>query len=292
MIYLINDQKKFNARYRSDLIGYLESKSYIVRSEGFFDGPVSFIFLLIKVIFCSRMIISSNLKSNTLLMCLFWKKAGIIVNGLGRYKRSQSFRMFWLFLMKINKKKKITFQNYLDFRYFRRHSKFKNIYWVPGSGGSPKFIGSCKEKIIIISRDEKLTKIANSVNDFLSLHNDFELVVVGCSDTCTKDSILERFKPKVTGYVEQSNIFSCGGAFLQPEGYGEGVPHTLVDAISSGLDIYITKQQFLEFGFNKLGFSFTQCQSNWVKIGTTPNSVYSLSVDKITSSYCDIFLPH
>lgn len=288
-MYILNDKEKFNLRYRSELLKLLKSKGVHFESLGFFDNTLNFIKLLFILFFTNRMIISSNLKSNTLVMLFFWKRAGVIVNGLGRYKKIKLFRFFWLLLLNKNKNKIFTFQNYLDYRYFKSHSCQNNIHWVPGSGGKKKNIGNDKNKLVVVSRDEKIKNIQGSICDFLSKCS-FDLVIVGCSQSAINETALKSFNPLVTGYVNQSDIMSFGGAFLQPAGYGEGIPHTLVDAISSGVTVYITKQQLLEFGLNKLGFRYTYHLDSWVKIEPNKESIYLLSAEKVSAIYCDYFI--
>ena len=53
------------------------------------------------------------------------------------------------------------------------------------------------------------------------------------------------------GKVEQDNIFTQHQKFLQLYYYGEGTPHSLVDAFSSNMDIYIDKKSFISFGLYK-----------------------------------------
>ena len=72
------------------------------------------------------------------------------------------------------------------------------------------------------------------------------------------------------GYVDQSKIMSFAKGFLVPYGYGEGIPHSLVDAIISGADIYLTKKNFISYGFYRYArYQKIFDTEKWVKLVIT-----------------------
>ena len=141
-------------------------------------------------------------------------------------------------------------QNYGDFRYFRRFSRAQ-VFWVPGSGGSVRKTG--KQKALMVSRPTKLPNQLAAVEQMVRELGLTEVGVVGLE----KGDLLglpEYLIPK--GFTPQEDLFIEGTAFLQPTGYGEGVPHTMVDAICSGMIVYMSHEDYVQFGFYKLECDF------------------------------------
>lgn len=253
-LYLLNDKSDYNLNYRSGIIKELEKRGVDYENVGLFDGICGFLKVIFLLFFSSANFMSSNIKSNVIFMLFVFRQGTVIVNGLGRKRRSRFFRFTIYFLIKINKRKKIAFQNYADYRYFSYILK-RNFYWVPGSGGTERKLGT-KDNIVIVSRDSKIPLIGGSISFAFDLvDKNSSVVIVGCSPAIISRQFSNK-KAMGIGFVPQPEIFSHGHRFFQPTGYGEGIPHTLVDAICSGMQVYIYKKDFLSFGLNKVGIKY------------------------------------
>ena len=268
MILLLNDKSKYNVRYRSNLISEFE-KAYTVSSCGCFDSFLKLLSTFVTVIFGRyTLVISSNLKSNLLNLIVFWRQKTIIINGLGRYRGSKFLRKLIIFLLRIQYRKNLIFvQNYADFRFFRKNSKTSaELCWMPGSGGTKRELGSAGSRISIITRDEKLPTQIESMREFLCLmHTNLRLVLVGVKGM--PGPSLHDIPYDSVGYVDQLDILSFSNAILVPDGYGEGVPHTLVDAIVSGAEIFLSKLNYIQYGFYMYTtYELLPQSEHWVKL--------------------------
>jgi hypothetical protein len=287
-MYLFNDKKKLNYRYRSGLINELEKNSISVSNVGVFDSCFELIKTISILFFTNKKYISSNMKCNILCMIFFWKSGTVIVNGLGRHKKSSMFRTALKCLFLLNKEKEIIFQNYTDYRFFRLHSSNSSIFWVPGSGGSKRATGKSKD-ITIISRDEKIDYSTQSILTIRESEKTKKIHIIGCS----KEKIEKIFNDKDIvgcGYVNQDDIFNKSRVFFQPSGYGEGVPHTLVDALCSNMEVIISKKDFISFGLHKLNFDYKKTNQEIVTIEPFTNNSTHLENEKINIAYCSIIL--
>jgi len=282
--FILNDKKKYNDLYRSGLLTFFEKHDLCVSSRGFFDSPFSIIKLIFDVMLYSNFSISSNLRTNVIFLCLFWKKGLVIVNGLGRYKNSCGFRLFISLLFSINPRKKVVFQNFLDFRYFRRYFKLKNIVWIPGSGGVKRKIGS-SDNVVLVSRDDKVSFAVSSIKSFLKKRENVTLDIVGCKDELLIKELFINYNTNFLGYVAQDNLFVSGKFFLQPTGYGEGVPHSLVDALVSGMNVFIQQNLFIEFGLHVIGFEYNYHSGGWVEVLNNDSVAKKIGSNSITNKY-------
>ena len=110
-IILINDKKSFNVRYRLNLIECLEKSGYTVKSQGIFDTFCGALFCLKRLLLDKEStIVSSNLKSN--LICIIFRRGPcfIILNGLGRLRKSKTFRIFLLRVFSFKSKTSLIIQ--------------------------------------------------------------------------------------------------------------------------------------------------------------------------------------
>ena len=249
-ILFVNDHRRLNNLYRSDLIDDLQSRGYGVWSLGIFN-PYDFMLLIRNAVLRYSVVVSSNLRANLVCCLFFWLPGMAIVNGLGRNKRRKVFRKIVLLMFACCWRRFFVIQNYGDFRYFRRFSRAQ-VFWVPGSGGSVRRTG--KQKTLMVSRPSKLPYQLAAVKQMVRELGLTEVSVVGLEEGDLL-GLPEYLRPR--GVTPQADLFTEGTAFLQPTGYGEGVPHTLVDAICSGMTVYMSRRDFIQFGFYKLDCEFS-----------------------------------
>ena len=290
-IYFVNDKKLYNSRYRSHLIKELSS-NWLVRDFGFFDSISKFLALVIKLLFKRKnFIVSSNLKSNLLVLLFFWKPKLLIVNGLGRYRELKFLRMILLNLISLQtKESKILVQKNADYMFFRRYAFCScKFVWMPGSGGTKRNLGADGNLVSIITRDEKLIAQSESISEFYSLcWAPKSIILIGVRRL--EFSSLESVNLRNIGYVDQSKIMSFAKGFLVPYGYGEGIPHSLVDAIISGADIYLTKKNFISYGFYRYArYQKIFDTEKWVKLVITERLEKVLSIDNIVCLFNEEF---
>lgn len=266
-IICINDRRIYNIRYRSHLIRELGALGYDIQGMGLFDRPMIFPFTVIRLMFLRRkFVISSNLKSNLISLLFVFAPKLLILNGLGRYRRYRLFRKLVIFLFKRQRRTKIIVQNYADFRFFRRFCQTVEMTWLPGSGGIKKQVGASPTRLIV-QRDNKIASVITDVkNLFRALPNQGALSVVGCDDNQQLEELLSGFEYTSQGYVNSDDILKSGGIFVQPSGYGEGFPHTLADAISSGMAIYISNREYVRLGLHKLTGRRNHLGAGWSEL--------------------------
>ena len=264
-ILFINDKSFYNNRYRQGLMNLFVENGYRVISLGVFDDLRSCMCVLRGLLGRDK-IVSSNLKSNIIFMLFPFKKGVVIINGFGRYRCNGLFRGIVLMLLRINKYKKIfVLQNYADWRYVVRYLKdSKNIKWFPGSGGK-KRIRNDNGECFLVQRRDKLRCIKSDLSQFCDLKKLSKIYIVGCD---TKDlkkcGIYNDEKIRPVGYLPQDDIFMFGNEFVQPSGYGEGFPHTLADAIVSGLNIYVSKKMYVQLGMYKMDIKAEEKFVGWM----------------------------
>jgi len=188
--------------------------------------------------------VSSNGKSNLLMLSLFNQGVTLILNGLGRWEKNLTIRRYIIFRMNHNNLKLVC-QSYRDFRYFRRYGRFSSrLFWVPGSGGITRLTGS-GESLLMVSRD---SKIGFHISDIGVLSDKgVPITIVGLNKPHLALSEVNLIELKK--HVPQTDIFLGHSLFLQLDGYGEGVPHSLCDAIMSNMDLFINKKCWIKFGF-------------------------------------------
>ncbi|MEZ8186039.1 hypothetical protein ACED29_09465 [Shewanella sp. 5S214] len=269
----------------------LEEKGLQCISIGLFDGWKNF-FVLIYQMWKSKKVFSSNMKSNVFSLLFFWKYGVVLVNGMGRHRGRKSFRFFLLILFRINWKKRIIFQNYYDFRYYRKFSS-SSIYWVPGSGGSIREVGCSSLDIIVVSRNDKLPIISKAIIDYAGTVSDkVRFQVIGCDDFSVSSIFDSSTQVIGLGFIPQDDIFKSSSYFFQPYGYGEGVPHTLVDAIVSKMNIIISKRDYIGFGLAKLDFKYSVLNGKWVSLEYDIAHANLLEENVILSKYIEIINIH
>ncbi|MEZ9925848.1 hypothetical protein BCV02_01490 [Vibrio breoganii] len=285
-IFLLNDKAEYNINYRSGLMNELNSRGLKFKSIGLLDSVFSFSYYMISLMLFDRFFISSNIKSNIVFMLFFWRKGVVIINGMGRKRKSHLFRLFIRLLLKINVRKKIVFQNYADYRYFSFLAKSK-YYWVPGSGGNARSLGQ-SENIVVVSRDSKLPLIASSISSAFNLiDEESKVVLVGCSK-CKVQDYFQGEQVIGTGFLPQNDIFSAGYRFFQPSGYGEGIPHTLVDALCSSMQVYIYKSDYIKFGLHRLDFKYSVVDGLLLELNYNVQQASSLSEKVISLKYLEL----
>lgn len=280
---LINDKSLYNERYRKPLVKVLREREHTVASYGIFDGFSRFFIIIIHLILKKDgVVISSNLKCNSLVLLFCRRPKIIILNGMGRYRAKLSFRLVLMGLFHLRANASIILQNYADYRYFQRYCPRLDLEWVPGSGGKVKSIGS-QEILLVVQRDNKIESVCGSVLSLIRNMSPTPLLsIVGCKDL----KQLERLFPEIDflspGFVHSDDILKYGNSFVQPTGYGEGFPHTLADAVVSGMTIYISDIEFLRYGFSKLGSDRFRVADGWSLLKLGMKATHALSSDTIS----------
>jgi|GEM_PF-1257352 len=288
-IVFISDRKIYNKRYRADFIESLKLDGFDVDVKGLFDSIKSTIICLFLLFNRRNVIVSSNIKSNIVVMVIRSRRVLIIMNGLGRLRGSSRFRAILCTLMSLRPAARFVVQNYADYRFFRRHVRAASLVWIPGSGGVRRFTG-VPGSTVAVQRDEKIPTTSLSIRQFIDsgLRPQARLVVVGCTDAAGFRSYFADRDVVAGGYVAQDRIFAAGRHFVQPAGYGEGVPHTLVDAIVSGMTVYITRRDYLRFGFWLLGGRIVRALGNWCEIECGGDLASSLRSESVVVQYRDV----
>jgi hypothetical protein len=249
LITMLSCSIEKNKGYRADFMEILSSRFEVRHKE--LRGIYAIIF---NAIFSSETLITSDGKVN-LLTALFSKSRQLmILNGLGVFERNRIVRC--LLILAINRKTKIkvAVQNYRDFRYLSRFvSKIDKIVWIPGSGGKLRN-ASGEEKTFMISRQKKFRRVLSKLSKVPDKCK--PIYVLGDVESVARDDV------RILGSVEQDEIFSVGNNFLQLDGYGEGVPHTLCDAICTGLKVTIEKSCFIKYGLYRFPYKHFQSLNN------------------------------
>ncbi len=198
-------------------------------------------------------VITSDGRTSIFYLCLVRCNQAIILNGLGSYEKSYFVR--WLLINANFFKKNIVIfsQSHRDFRYIRRYSRVA-VYWVPGSGGTERLLGKSRVPLLI-TRGRKLRKMRRNVEEALKIFKEIDVVGVKKS---RKTDIFEKLNLK--GRKIQNEIFDTSEVFLQVDGYGEGIPHTLVDAICSNMDVFIHRKCWIKFGFYKYTTNYDELE--------------------------------
>ena len=245
-ILFVSDTTAILHNYRSSLV-MKASAFWVVDTRGVFESLSSLILLPFGLIRCS-IFCSSNLRSNLFCSLFFWKRGVVILNGLGRYERSSFLRFLLVFLFKISGSNRIVLaQSYRDFRYLRLARV--RVLWVPGSGGSCYQKGESDE-VLVVTRDSKFNCIRDSLASFYKEFN-LPLIVAGCKDAETLSDV--GFDCHNIGFITSKNLlYSNARSFVQPDGYGEGIAHSLVDAICSHYRVFINRKVYLKSGFYML----------------------------------------
>lgn len=283
-ILVLNDKAAYNVRYRQHLIDTLGARGHSIESCGLFEGTAKLLALTLRLLLGRNgLVLSSNMKSN-LFTLLFCRRAKVIIlNGMGRFRGNRRFRFLLRVHLGLRKNTAVAVQNYADFRYLRRYSPSVYLKWVPGSGGSEKPIGDVKSAVIV-QRDNKIALVALDVARLVSTLSDrTELAIVGCTDSKLLQNLFPHTAYQSVGLVPPTEIFRAGGIFLQPTGYGEGFPHTLADAIVSGMEIYISDVEYLRYGLTYIGGMRQPVAQGWSRLVYNERLGDAVRVQTITS---------
>lgn len=289
-VVIVNDRALYNRRYRAHLVGELEKVGFKVESIGLFDGVLSFFRAVFHSFSSRKILVVSNLRSNILALLFFGGPCSIILNGLGRYRKNKRFRVLFVLLMKLNGKKVFIVQSYSDYRFFRRYCSSSDLVWIPGSGGSQKAIG-LENHLVLVQRDEKIALVKDSVKDLIKkIECPMPIAIVGCVDQDRLAEVFEGIDFSCSGYVDAKNIFLSGSIFVQPSGYGEGFPHTLADAICSGMKIFIAHSEFIRYGIYKMPVSPEPLVDKWYAIKPTEALIDLIRKESVTDKYIKCIL--
>ena len=288
-ILLLNDKNLYNVRYRTPLMTLLRARGHPLDSRGLFDSLCRLPRLLAGLLTGGRgLVVSSNLKTNAITLAFTRQPKVVIVNGLGRYRSSRTVRGIMSLLLGLRGNTHAIVQNYADYRYLRRRCPEVTMEWMPGSGGTAKSTGP-RDTVVIVQRDPKIAAVASDVVKLLQSQKPAPpLVVVGCTDADQLDRLFGAIVYRSVGYVAPEAIFAQGGTFLQPMGYGEGFPHTLADALVSGMDIYISNLEVLRYGLGRFGATRTPIAPGWSRLVVSEALVQAVHVDTITTRIVDI----
>lgn len=285
-IMFLTDNKSTFENYRVQLVKKL--RSFCVVEVTYLS-----IWGLIKIMLNQNVgIFSSNLRANMLNLLFFRRHKVLILNGMGRYRNRSLFRFVLVSLLRFNKSKAIVVaQNYLEYRFLRRYIQ-NHLYFQPGSGGLKLPVNENSDNWAIISRDSKILLQRKSIQHFVSQFNIQSLNVYGCTAE-NKVPVLTMCKTKNFGRVKPENFFKFSSKFFQPNGYGEGFPHTLAHAICSKCSIGIDDRLYLQLGlhlFRKREFSTDGYQI--FQAGEFPTLIENLTVETVNSAYVDVIGTH
>jgi hypothetical protein len=141
-----------------------------------------------------------------------------------------------------------------------------------------------------VQRPSKWSLVSASLTRFRNANaGGEEIFVVGCSD---RDLAAAEADPSGfvgVGYVPQHRLFSFGDVFLQPTGYGEGFPHSLADAICSGMRIFIEDSEYRRLGLAALGCRRSPLQGGWSEVLYREGAQGAVGVDQVTERYFSFF---
>lgn len=272
-VWLLNDEILLNDRYRSGLRDEFSANGYKVISR---KSNLGF---LVTLNFTNGLIVVSNLKSTVKALFLSARRLNIILNGLGRYRSLKMLRLLAFIWSYIRVKDKIAVQNYTDYRYLRRVLSQRVIH-VQGSGGTKREIYG--DGNFTVSRDDK---IEIQLDSLLSLHSILgdRITLVGVN-TISKSSDLT-----LMGYVQQDKIIQ-GRTFILCDGYGEGFPHVLADAICSGCEIICSETAYRTYGLYTYGLSIEKITEGWIKFKANDICRSSVKNDVVSKQYLNFFI--
>lgn len=292
-VLVVNDKRALNQLYRAPLMERLRQSGLALEEVGLFEGGRPVLRSVLRALFGRHdLILASNLRSNLMALLAFWTPGMVILNGLGRYRRRPSARWLVGRLLRMNGRKAIVIQSRADYRFFRRHVGGAHLYWVPGSGGSEKTVGNT-DRPLAVQRPDKIGAVAESLQAYFEATGAArDLVLVGCPDTPEMRAAFPGFELELTSTVPAADLFRRGGLFLQPTGYGEGVPHTLVDAIVSRMGVAIANIEYLRYGFARLGITREPLGPGWSRLVVPEPARAALMNEKISSDYANIFMHH
>ena len=272
-IDFINDRPHLNNRYRSSIMQKFAEAGYLVRSFGIFSLKGNY-FAFYSFEFRSLI----KLKIQPSYFDLSIAKFSRYSKWTRPVSRSKNISISYFRVVEKKRHQCVIFiQNYADFRYFRRYSN-ACVRWCPGSGGVARESGG-GTRTVVISRPGKFELVSESVSDFCS-KTGREIYIVGCERKFVEAFNLDK-KIIGVGFAQQSRIFESARFVFQPEGYGEGIPHSVVDGLCSGLTVIMTRSQFTQFGLAKLGFTYLLGPDIYISVIPNPeiNAISQVTVD-------------
>lgn len=290
-IYIISDKRSLLRLYRDHLIKLVAQK-FETKIEGIFDSPLSFLKLLASLSKKNNYILSSNIKCNIFLLLHPFTRGLMIFNGLGRFREYPLFRYFIGYLIK-NRCRTLKFvvQNYADFRYFRRY--FSNdLSWVPGSGGRSFKSINRHSNAVIVTRYSKLITQRRSLINLIENLPSFNLKPIRVYGSGDLSSIIKNTDNpnlfKVCGWREVKDIYSEGKYLISLGGYGEGVPHNVVDAICSDFEVILHEQDFRRFGFHLMDTKFSEFSEGWRIVSFFEEGKKKVSIGEVNKRYVEL----
>lgn len=289
-LLLLNDRAVYNIRYRKPLMEFFESQGHQVRSQGVLESPFAFLRSIAWMV-RSDFVISSNLKANFFALIFSPTAGAIIINGLGRYRRSFFLRAFLVNLLRLRRKRLVFVQSYADYRYFSRFLG-RSVCWMKGSGGVARRCGNRGESLAVsvVTRADKLASQFESIKRFCLTNPVSELHFVGVESFANSFPV---DRVVFHGYVSQEKIFDYSGVLLVPDGYGEGIPHVLVDAIVSGMKVMVAEEMYRACGLYKLIDGLTDQKSNgWKEVNPDLRLVQMFHKDSVVASFIEETIRH
>lgn len=267
----------------------LEAEGWSLESDGIFENGKPRLKTILAIVFgFGPPLISSNMRTNLLTLSCFWRRGLVILNGLGRHRRSTLLRRLVLLLLAVSHRKQVAIQNYADYRYFRRFGLGPSPVWVPGSGGTEKVTGPAGVPLIV-QRDDKLASVAaDLLKLFAAVPPVHPLAVVGCTDRAMVAKCLPGVPLENAGYLPSADIFRQGGIFLQPGGYGEGFPHALADAVASRMAILISNREYLRYGLHRLGCRLVSVGEGWSRLDVPEEARRAVMAETVNRSYVSL----
>lgn len=255
-IFFCSDTLDILENYRGMLMSEVAS-IYPISKGGWFDGFNSFLNSMFNMLF-SKIYVSSNLRSNFISLIFFWKRGLLILNGFGRYEKNARVRRGFIILCRVCRTNKhVIAQSYRDYRYLRRSGL--DVSWIPGSGGT-RYVKGVSGEALVVTRSSKIECVSSSLVSFFCQF-DLPLVIGGCRDDFWQKH-LAGVNFRSLGFVDdKGSLYSVSDTFIQPDGYGEGIAHSLVDAICSGFRIYIAKGAYIKTGI------YLFCRKENIRVG-------------------------
>lgn len=291
-VQFCNDTKALNDRYRSALMQAARDLGYDVQTLGFFETERSAGLQILKYAIGLRCLcVTSNLRTNVISLLFPWRRGLLILNGMGRHRLNPKLRKLLLVLMSCNPRRQFAIQNHADFRFFRRFlsaKRAKAVHWVPGSGGTARAFGQ-ERGPTAVQRGDKLPLVAPSLMEALATLHAPTLALVGCEPKDLDDTVLSGADGIICkGFVAQDDLLAFGDLFIQPRGYGEGFPHSLADALVSGMNAYVHHRDIAQYGLRSLGADVVERRGDWIMIAPTQRLKDALCVKEITNTYVRI----
>ena len=158
---------------------------------------------------------------------------------------------------------------------------------MKGSGGVARGCGSGSDPLAVsvVTRSDKLASQFESIKRFCLTNPVSELHFVGV-DSFPNSFPVDRVV--FHGYVSQEKIFDYSNVLLIPDGYGEGIPHVLVDAIVSGIKIMVAEKMYRACGLYKLiDGLIDEKGSGWKEVNPDQELVQAFHKDSVVASFIE-----